>query len=88
MLENGPIGVAISAVGWENYISGILRCPPSSPINHAVLLVGYTSEYWIIKNSWGTDWGQGGFIYISRNPLYNCGIGTALHSIEAVREQM
>lgn len=40
-------------------------------INHGVLLVGYTSTYWIIKNSWGSKWGIDGFAYISRNRANN-----------------
>jgi C1A family cysteine protease len=88
MLVNGPVAIAVSAVGWENYNSGTYKCPPSSPINHAVLLVGYTSDYWIIKNSWGTNWGQNGYIYVTRNSLYNCGIGTAVHSLSATGVQL
>ena len=40
--------------------------------NHAVLLVGYTSTYWLIKNSWGTWWGDKGFIKLARGNT--CGI--------------
>ncbi len=47
----------ISSVDWDDYGSGIFRCKKDSKINHAVLLVGYTSSYWIIKNQWGKDWG-------------------------------
>lgn len=30
-------------------------------IDHAVLLIGYTPNYWIVKNSWGTGWGDNGY---------------------------
>nr|DAD20036.1 TPA_asm: hypothetical protein HUJ06_021499 [Nelumbo nucifera] len=41
---------------------------------HAVLIVGYTPEYWIVKNSWGTTgWGNGCYIDIARNVGYQCG---------------
>lgn len=81
MLATGPIAVAISATGWHNYVSGTYKCAANATINHAVLLVGYTADYWIIKNSWGTDFGDNGFIYVTRNPTYNCGIGTAVHAL-------
>ena len=73
----GPISVAVGtglyeAFDWAEYESGIIDkhqlCPPD--LDHSVLLVGYGSstvgktkrEYWIIKNSWGTDWGEKGYI--------------------------
>ena len=34
--------------------------------NHAVLIVGWTEDSWIIKNSWGTDWGDNGYVYLKR----------------------
>lgn len=81
MLTDGPIAIAVSAVGWEGYNYGVYQCQPNSPINHAVLLIGYTPDYWIIKNSWGTDWGQDGIIYVTRNPTRNCRIGMAVHML-------
>ena len=52
------------------------KCP-SSGINHAVTLVGYVTEnsvaYWIIKNSWGTAWGEKGYFRILRGED-ECGI--------------
>jgi len=82
MLQDGPIVGAVSATGWEKYSSGVYTCSPNAQVNHAVLIVGYTPTYWIIKNSWGTDFGDNGFIYVSRDPRSNCAIGTAVHMLD------
>jgi hypothetical protein len=81
MLQSGPIVGAISATGWEKYSSGIFKCSPNAQVNHAITIIGYTPDAWIIKNSWGTNFGDKGVIYISRDPKVNCGLGTAVHSL-------
>ncbi|XP_051550915.1 procathepsin L-like [Myxocyprinus asiaticus] len=90
MATVGPITVAIDAdnPSFLFYSSGIYtesNCNPNN-LNHAVLLVGYGSEggkdYWIIKNSWGTGWGEGGYMRIIRNGKNTCGIASyALYPI-------
>ena len=57
-LRMGPLMVAISAEGWSSYKGGILQCEEDAEIDHEVLLVGYTEDYWVVKNSWGDDWGE------------------------------
>lgn len=55
----------VDASIWSRYRSGILTgC--GLQMNHAVVLVGETPDYWKIKNSWGANWGENGFIRISR----------------------
>jgi len=54
------VSVAVDASKWHLYSSGVFNNCKSlkSAANHAGLLVGYTSEgHWIVKNSWGTNWG-------------------------------
>lgn len=70
-LIKGPIVVALGASGWGSYGSGVMTCGALQySINHAVTLVGWGEEngvkYWLIQNSWGTWWGEGGFIKIRR----------------------
>ncbi|XP_020348182.1 cathepsin L1 [Oncorhynchus kisutch] len=86
----GPITIAVDAdhPSFMFYSSGIYEEPSCNPNNlsHAVLLVGYGSEggqdYWIIKNSWGTAWGEGGYMRMIRNGSNACGIASyALYPI-------
>jgi len=73
LVHHGPLAVGVSAgYGWNYYSSGILTqesCPADATIDHAVTLVGYgndhSEKYWHILNSWGAEWGEGGFIRIA-----------------------
>ena len=88
LYETGPLAIALNADPLQTYSSGILdvtstKCPTSG-INHAVTLVGYGTEnnvaYWIVKNSWGTSWGEKGYFRIRRGNGtcgINCYITTA-----------
>tara|TARA_B100000767_G_scaffold275476_1_gene312618 strand:- start:2058 stop:3137 length:1080 start_codon:yes stop_codon:yes gene_type:complete len=82
LLRVGPLSVAINAGGdFMNYESGIYspdECDPNS-LDHAVTLVGFgktkkKEKYYIVKNSWGTDWGMDGYIYMSADNPNICGI--------------
>jgi C1A family cysteine protease len=60
----GPLTFTVNA-SFGNYSSGVFNNCNRGRTNHMVLAVGYTEDAWIIKNSWGTDWGtEGGYIYI------------------------
>jgi len=88
LVANGPLSVLMNAEGLpplQDHIYGIYdpwSCDPTG-LDHAVLLVGYgsqdDSDYWIVKNSWGTDWGDSGYFLISRGSG-TCGINTAVTS--------
>uniref|UniRef100_A0A3B5LVD4 Cathepsin La n=1 Tax=Xiphophorus couchianus TaxID=32473 RepID=A0A3B5LVD4_9TELE len=85
----GPVSVAIDAghTSFQFYQSGIYSEPDCSSLDldHGVLVVGYgtaqsllsDANYWIVKNSWGSSWGDNGYIYMSKDNDNNCGIATA-----------
>ena len=66
-----PVGVGVDAANWSRYASGIFsNC--GKHLDHNVLLVGITSTYYKIKNSWSTAWGEKGFIRLALGNT--CGI--------------
>jgi hypothetical protein len=64
-LNNGPPSVCVAANAFQTYHGGILASCPGS-IDHCVQAVGYTADYWIIRNSWGAGWGEAGFLRLKR----------------------
>mmetsp|Transcript_30214 Transcript_30214/g.42107 ORF Transcript_30214/g.42107 Transcript_30214/m.42107 type:complete len:241 (-) Transcript_30214:182-904(-) len=86
LIASGPITIGINATPMQDYDSGIdnpRRCS-GQMLDHAVLIVGYGTEdgvdYWKIKNSWNTDWGEDGYYRIVRG-VNKCGLANdAVHS--------
>lgn len=78
LVANGPVSLAIDVIDLTDYREGIAEdCGYENGLNHAVLLVGYGIQngipYWLLKNSWGTSWGEGGYFRVRRN-MNACGM--------------
>lgn len=63
----GPLSICVDAEPWQDYTSGIMMASDcSNSLDHCVQLVGYdmtnSTPFWIVRNSWGLDWGENGYI--------------------------
>jgi len=71
-VQIGPIAISLDAGGFaefQNYGGGVVNCGNSWDVDHAVQLVGYGtdgSDYWLVRNSWGSGWGESGYIRLKR----------------------
>jgi len=73
-----PVVALVDASYWRYYTGGISSKGSTDPmrVNHSVLVVGYGKSssgipYWIVKNSWGSGWGSGGYILVRRSSTAN-----------------
>ncbi|XP_034681797.1 cysteine proteinase RD21A-like [Vitis riparia] len=72
-VANQPVSVAIEARGraFQLYQSGVFTGQCGTQLDHGVVAVGYGTEngvdYWIVRNSWGPNWGESGYIKLERN---------------------
>lgn len=89
----GPLSICVNSKGWDFYTSGIFKesCEPEYRlVDHCVQLVGYDMDakddeepYWKIKNSWGSAWGENGFIRIPFGQGNRCCVACEAVSIQA-----
>ena len=72
-----PVSIAIEADQreFQLYKSGVFTGSCGTNLDHGVLVVGYGSDYYLVKNSWGVTWGDQGYIQLGRGPQYNNGQG-------------
>ena len=79
----GPVSIAVDATSqaFHFYSSGIYQDAECSPgrATHAMLVIGYGAwkgvEYWLVKNSWGREWGEEGYMRIAKGDNM-CGVLT------------
>ncbi|MCO5568502.1 hypothetical protein L7F22_022201 [Adiantum nelumboides] len=95
LVKNGPLAIGLNAAFMQTYIGGV-SCPyicSKRRIDHGVLLVGYGEKgysparmkekpYWIIKNSWGPNWGEEGYYKMCRGHN-ECGVNTMVSTVAA-----
>lgn len=63
----GPVAVGVDSANMYHYTGGLFKASMcTTDIDHAVTIVGYTDDAWIIKNSWGSFWGDEGYLYLER----------------------
>ena len=74
LFKNGPLSAAVNAKYFRFYRGGIMKYSKTlcgNSLNHAVLIVGYGvssngTKFWIVKNSYGKNWGENGYVRIAR----------------------
>jgi len=76
----GAVVTTVKAAGpFQLYKGGVFAgCAPGKEVDHAITVVGYGNsggvDFWLIKNSWGANWGEAGYIRLKRG-VGMCGIG-------------
>ncbi|XP_027915817.1 vignain-like [Vigna unguiculata] len=93
VVANQPVSVAIDAGGYDFqfYSEGVFTGLCGTELNHGVAIVGYGTtqdgtKYWIVKNSWGSEWGENGYIRMQRD-VDLCGIAMeASYPIKRARD--
>ena len=81
-VSKAPVSVAVEADSavFQMYKTGVVDSTAcGTSLNHGVLAVGYTADYWIVKNSWGASWGDNGYVKIAykESGAGICGINQA-----------
>jgi cathepsin L len=84
LATRGPLSILVAAGNWQDYETGVFQNTAKYgnssewQIDHAVQMVGYGHDkelghdYWIVRNSWGTMWGEDGFIRLDRPAVEPC----------------
>ncbi|KAK2970990.1 hypothetical protein RJ640_017319 [Escallonia rubra] len=89
-VANQPVSVAVDPSPFQFYATGIITGECGTTLTHAITAVGYGTDddgtkYWICKNSWGSDWGEEGYVKLQRDVAAKEGMcGIAINAIYPV----
>jgi len=71
----GPLSICVDAAPWQFYIGGVITEFCGTALDHCVMITGFKDQVdwlgskvpiWVVRNSWGADWGESGYIWIAR----------------------
>jgi len=87
----GPLSICVDAASWQYYFGGVIREICGQTLDHCVQITGWgvengvlgTTYYWIIRNSWGADWGEDGFVWVEIGKNL-CGVSDEVTIVQAV----
>jgi cathepsin F len=75
LVAKGPLSICVDAASWQFYIGGVISMLCGTDLDHCVMITGFEDyndwpygvyKIWLIRNSWGEDWGENGYIYVER----------------------
>jgi cathepsin F len=81
LVTSGPLSICVDAESWQFYNKGVITGNCAKSLDHCVMITGFRDEtvkskpvpIWVIRNSWGADWGENGFIWVERGKNL-CGV--------------
>jgi len=82
----GPVSVCVDASTWQFYNGGVIQKNCGDEIDHCVQVTGFSVvsgiPVWNVRNSWGTDWGVNGYLYVKRG-MNLCDIATVVTTTQS-----
>eukprot|EP01087_Luapelamoeba_hula_P008213 TRINITY_DN203_c0_g1_i1.p1 TRINITY_DN203_c0_g1~~TRINITY_DN203_c0_g1_i1.p1 ORF type:complete len:323 (-),score=38.21 TRINITY_DN203_c0_g1_i1:201-1169(-) len=80
LVQYGPLSICVDAESWQYYNGGVITSGDGcgTSLDHCVMATGFSTQgsngpYWIVRNSWGTDWGMSGYLFVQMGANV-CGI--------------
>jgi len=82
LVSQGPLSICVDAASWQFYYGGVITSLCGTDLDHCVMITGFRDQVdwlgykipiWNIRNSWGADWGESGYIWVQRGSNL-CGV--------------